>query len=73
MRPTIKWAYWSRDVEAAKAQKAHTKQGRGIATGVTKSGARGCRPRQGQGLWPKRELVVAERREDEGKQRWIYT
>ena len=42
-------------------------------TRVTKSSMRGCRPRQGRGLRLERELVVAERREDEGKQRWIYT
>ena len=39
MRPTIEQAYWSRDFETAKAQKACTKQGQGIATRVTKSGA----------------------------------
>ena len=37
MRPTIKWAYGSRDFETAEAQKACTKQRREIATRVTKS------------------------------------
>ena len=37
MRPTIERAYWSRDFETAKAQKACTKQGQGIATRVTKT------------------------------------
>jgi hypothetical protein len=31
--------YWSRDFETVEAQKACTKQGAGIATRVTKSGA----------------------------------
>jgi hypothetical protein len=35
----IERAYWSRDFETAEAQKACTKQGQGIATRVTKSGA----------------------------------
>jgi hypothetical protein len=35
----IERAYWSRDFETATAQKACTKQGLGIATRVTKSGA----------------------------------
>ena len=39
MRPTIERAYWSRDFETAEAQKACTKQGREIATRVTKSSA----------------------------------
>jgi hypothetical protein len=45
MRPTIEWAYWSGDFETVEAQKARTRQGRGIATRVTKGGMRGCRPR----------------------------
>jgi hypothetical protein len=36
---TIERAYWSRDFKTAEAQKACTKQGREIATRVTKSGA----------------------------------
>jgi len=67
MRPTIERAYWSRDFETAKARKACTEQGRGIATGVTKSGVRGCRPRQGRGWRAERELVVTEEVEVEGK------
>jgi hypothetical protein len=39
MRPTIEQAYWSRDFDTAEAQKACTKQGRGIVTRMTKSGA----------------------------------
>jgi hypothetical protein len=75
MRPTIERAYWSRDFET-EAQKAHTRQGRGIATRATKGGVRGCRPRQGRGSRAERELVVTEEVEVEGKtamDRWIYT
>jgi len=67
MRPTIERAYWSRDFETAEAQKACTKQGRGIATRATKGGVRGCRPRQGRGSRAEWELVVTEEVEVEGK------
>jgi hypothetical protein len=60
MRPTIERAYWSGDFENAEAQKACTRQGRGIATRATKGGVRGCRPRQGRGSRAERELVVME-------------
>jgi hypothetical protein len=66
MRPTIEQVYWSGDFETAEAQKACTKQGRGIATRVTKGGVRGCRPRQGRGSRAERELVVTEEVEVEG-------
>jgi hypothetical protein len=57
MRPTIEWVYWSGDFENAEAQKACTRQGRGI---MTKGGVHRYRPRQGQGLRAERELVVME-------------
>jgi hypothetical protein len=60
MRHTIERAYWSGDFETAEAQKARTKQGRGIATRATKGSARGCRQRQGRGSRAERELVVTE-------------
>jgi hypothetical protein len=77
MRPTIEQAYWSRDFDTAEAQKAWTKQGREIATRVTKSGAgvdadRGkAEDREQSGRWyrqtRRRQLKSRE------KQRWIYT
>ena len=57
MRPTIERAYWSRDFDTAEAQKACTKQGRGIATRVTKSSAGVDADRA------KRALVQADRKE----------
>jgi hypothetical protein len=45
MRPTIERAYWEGDFETAEAQKARTRQGRRIATRVTKSGVREFKPR----------------------------
>jgi hypothetical protein len=57
MRPTIEQAYWSRDFDTVEAQKAYTKQGRGIATRVTKSGAGVDADRA------KRALVQADRKE----------
>jgi hypothetical protein len=70
MRPMIERAYWSRDFKTAEAQKACTKQGRRIATRVSKGGVRGCRLRQGRGSRAERELVeliVMEEVEVEGK------
>ena len=58
MRHTIEQAYRSGDFETAEAQKARTRQGRGIATRATKGGVRGCRPRQGRGSQAEWELVV---------------
>jgi hypothetical protein len=55
------------EISRPKAQKARTKQGRGIATRATKSGVCGCRPRQGRGSRAERELVVTEEVEVEGK------
>ena len=67
MRPTIERAYWSRDFETAEDRKPTLgKQGRGIATRVTRGGVRECKPRQGRGWRAERELVVAEKWEDDG-------